>query len=147
MSVFRAWDGKTVAELKAVADELTAQDHCDLLAACRSDELKIVRGASWVLKAAYERGADIPFPADLLGGDPHWEIALHLLQSIQHCPVDLPAETVRPYLQHQKPMVRAWALDATVRLGAPDAAKLLSAAADDPAASVRARARNLQKLQ
>lgn len=146
-SVFQNWDGKTVADLRRVADQLVPADHPALLTACRSNDPLAARAASWVLKAAYEDGAQIAFPADVLAGNPHWEIALHLLQSIQHCVVDLPPEIVRPYLTHQKPIIRAWALDAVVRLGAPDADELRRAAADDPAASVRARARNLQKQQ
>lgn len=145
MSQLRAWDGKTIAALKAVVDDLTVEDYPDLLLACHNEDEVTARAASWVLKAAYERGASIPYPADLLSSDLHWEIALHLLQSVQHVAVDLPVEVIRPYLTHQKPIVRAWALDAYVRLGAADAAEVLRNAADDPAASVRARARNLDK--
>ncbi|MDX8346499.1 HEAT repeat domain-containing protein [Cognatiyoonia sp. IB215446] len=141
----RAWDGKTIATLQAVVDDLTVADYPDLLRACHDEDEVTARAASWVLKAACERGASIPYPAELLSTDLHWEIALHLLQSVQHVAVDLPAEVIRPYLIHQKPIVRAWALDAYVRLGAPDAAEVLEKAADDPAASVRARARNLGK--
>ncbi len=147
MAVFQNWDGKTVADLRGIADQLAPNDYPALLCACRSADPVIARAASWVLKAAYEDGAEVAFPADVLAGKPHWEIALHLLQSIQHCAVDMPPEIVRPYLTHQKPMIRAWALDAAVRLGAPDALVLLRVAADDPAASVRARARNLLKKQ
>ncbi|MDX8352616.1 hypothetical protein SLH47_09595 [Cognatiyoonia sp. IB215182] len=141
----RAWDGKTIAALKAVADDLNVENYRVLLAACRDEDEVTARAASWVLKAAYERGASIPYPADLFSRDLHWEIALHLLQSVQHVTVDFPVEVIRPYLTHQKPIVRAWALDAYVRLGAADAAEVLVKAADDPAASVRARARNLDK--
>lgn len=144
---FHQWDGKRIADLRSVADTLTVSDHAALVAACRNDDTKIARAASWVLKAAYEAGADITYPADVLSSDPHWEIALHLLQSIQHTTVDLPPETVKRYLKHEKPMIRAWALDAYVRLGGPDTEALLAQAATDPAASVRARARNLTKKQ
>ncbi|MEJ8562677.1 HEAT repeat domain-containing protein [Yoonia sp. GPGPB17] len=147
MERFEDWDGKRVADLRAVADALMPSDYADVIAACYADDTKTARAASWVLKAAYEAGADIAFPADILGADPHWEIALHLLQSIQHCAVDLPPEAVIPYLKHEKPMLRAWALDAYVRLGGSDSDTLLAAAANDPAASVRARARNLAKEQ
>ncbi|MEM9787055.1 MAG: HEAT repeat domain-containing protein [Pseudomonadota bacterium] len=139
------WDGKTTAQLVAVTDSLSPQDYPGLLTACRSHDAVTARAASWVLKAAYERGADIPFPADLLAKDVHWEVVLHLLQSVQHVVVDLPTELIAPYLTHAKPMVRAWALDAYVRLGAPDGSDVLERMAADKAASVRARARNLQK--
>lgn len=143
---FHAWDGKRVADLRDVAQALQVSDVPQLLTACHSKDAKIARAASWVLKAAYDARAEIPFPADLLSADPHWEVALHLLQSIQHCAVDLPPETVLPYLDHDKPMLRAWALDAYVRLGGADAAAMLAKASKDPAASVRARARNLAKM-
>jgi len=145
LTQFRAWDGKTIAALKAVVDDLTNADYPILLSACHDEDEVTARAASWVLKAAYERGASIRYPTDLLSTDLHWEVALHLLQSVQHVAVDVPAEVIRPYLTHQKPIVRAWALDAYVRLGATDAAEVLQKAAEDPAASVRARARNLDK--
>ncbi len=144
-AVFQDWDGKTVAPLRQVADGLTPDDYPTLLTACRGTDETAARAASWVVKAGYEAGKDIPYPADLLARDLHWEIALHLLQSIQHVAVDIPPSLITPYLRHDKPMLRAWALDAYVRLGAPDADVALKSAADDPAASVRARARNLTK--
>lgn len=143
--MFEDWDGKRVADLRAAADALEPCDYAALIAGCRGKDAKIARAASWVLKAAYDAGVDIPFPADVLTADPHWETALHLLQSVQHAPVDLPPEMVVHYLNHDKPMLRAWALDAYVRLGGPEAESLLVQAANDPAASVRARARNLVK--
>ena len=107
MERFEGWDGKRVADLRAAADALEPSDYAGLIAACYADDTKTVRAASWVLKAAYEAGADIAFP----------------------------------------PMLRAWALDAYVRLGGSDSDALIAAAANDPAASVRARARNLVKKQ
>ncbi len=143
MTVFQTWDGKTTATLMAVADQLAPADYDALLTACRDLDETTARAASWVLKAAFEAGHDIAYPSDLLARDLHWEVTLHLLQSVQHVLVDLPPEVVAPYLTHDKPMVRAWALDAYVRLGAPDAGAMLARAADDKAASVRARARRL----
>ncbi len=145
VAVFQNWDGKTVAPLQQVADGLTPDDYPALLSACRGADETAARAASWVLKAGYAAGKDIPYPADLLARDLHWEIALHLLQSIQHVAVDIPPGLIAPYLTLDKAMVRAWALDAYVRLGAPDADIALTSAANDPAASVRARARNLTK--
>lgn len=145
MAVFRAWDGKTTAALRQVADDLKPADYEALLAACRDQNVLTARAASWVLKTSYERGAAIPYPADLLARDLHWEVAVHLLQSIRHVDVDIPPKMVEPFLSHNKTVVRAWALDAYVRLGGTDADTLLEKALDDPAASVRARARNLMK--
>lgn len=146
MTVLQCWDGKTTASLQSVVRGLKPQDYDALLAACRDEDEKTGRAASWVLKAAYENGlTDIPYPADLLRETLHWEIALHLLQSVRHAKVTMPAENVQPYLTHQKPMVRAYALDAYVALSGADADAVLKQAAADPAASVRARARNLAK--
>ena len=138
-----AWDGKRTDTLRALAGQLTEEDRPALLRACRSNDELTARAASWVLKACYEAGMDIAYPADMLSDELHWEVALHLLQSLQHVAVDIPPELVGRYLDHKKPMVRAWALDAYVRLGALDAADVLQRAQEDPAASVRARARNL----
>ena len=143
--IFAAWDGKHTDQLRDLATQLTKDDHPSLLRACHSQHDQTARAASWVLKALYEAGNDIPFPADVLSHNPHWETALHLLQSVQHVAVEFPPQIVAPYLKHKRPMVRAWALDAYVRLGAEDAAQVLQNAHDDPAASVRARARNLEE--
>ncbi|MEJ6404244.1 HEAT repeat domain-containing protein [Yoonia sp. 2307UL14-13] len=144
MTVFATWDGKTTAELKDVAASLTVDDHPTLLSACDAGG-KTGRAATWVLKSAYESGASIAFPEDVLRGNPHWEVALHLLQSVKYAGARVAPESVRPFLDHKKPMVRAWALDAYVLLDGPDAAKYLRQASNDLAASVRARARNLRK--
>ena len=146
MAVFQGWDGKTTARLAEIVAHLRPQDYPVLCDACRSSDDKIARAASWVLKVAYENGmSDIPYPAELLQNELHWEVALHLLQSVRYARAEIPAETVSQYLTHQMPMVRAWALDAYVAINPADAETKLANAAADPAASVRARARNLAK--
>lgn len=146
MAVLGAWDGRTTAQLRVVADRLTTSDYDTVLTACRSSDETVARAASWMLKAAYEADHAIAYPSDLLAANLHWEIALHLLQSVQHVAVDLSPALIAPYLSHEKPLVRAWALDAYVRTGAPDVEAMLANAAKDTAASVRARARNLARL-
>jgi len=85
-----------------------------------------------------------------------WAAVLHLCQSVQYLTVSEEnalalAQWLALMLAHQRPFVRAWALDAMGRLAAQDRrfeeqfAEALGAAQQDPAASVRARARNLQQ--
>lgn len=97
-------------------------------------------------------------PADLdaltysLGLVTGWPGQLHLCQIAGALPLTPDQRTrwvdwAEPLLQHDRPFVRAWALDCVCRLSADAGvvARRLSAAARDPAAAVRARARKLAK--
>ena len=79
---------------------------------------------------------------------------MHICQSARFLPVDADqalvlAEWLRPLLTAPKPFVRAWSLDAFLHVcallpsHAGEGRMALEAALNDPAASVRARARNL----
>ena len=83
-----------------------------------------------------------------------WAAQLHICQSLRLIPLDADqalvlAEWLRPLLGSEKPFVRAWSLDAFLHVctllpsHAGEGRMALEAALNDPAASVRARARNL----
>lgn len=84
-----------------------------------------------------------------------WDAQLHLCQSARRLRI-APETTASwrvwllPLLTHKRPFLRAWALDAFCHLAeidealAEDAERWRARMADDPAASVRARARKLE---
>lgn len=83
-----------------------------------------------------------------------WGAQLHICQSARLFPIDADqalvlAEWLRPLLAAKKPFVRAWSLDAFMHVcallpsHAGEGRMALEAGLNDPAASVRARARNL----
>ena len=83
-----------------------------------------------------------------------WAAQLHICQSARLFPIDADqalvlAEWLRPLLAAKKPFVRAWSLDAFLHVcsllpsHAGEGRMALEAGLNDPAASVRARARNL----
>lgn len=101
--------------------------------------------ATWAIKALAEAGraADLD-AARIFGGllrDLPHEAHLHLLQTMRHLPCPSALDAVRPFLSHKRPLLRAWALDAAYLLSGDR--HLLQDAYQDSAASVRARARNL----
>ncbi|MDJ0979791.1 MAG: hypothetical protein QNI87_14800 [Erythrobacter sp.] len=119
-------------------------------------------GATWLLKSFLEKGgalsaeqtgaliSALPQKAD----GAHWSTALHLCQSIRYLDLTVTQGSsirgwLKPLLTHNRPFVRAWSLDALAHLAKrheehrADFAESLRIAGEDPAASVRARARKL----
>ena len=153
------FDGRTTEAVGAIGDALAARPDADArLIACLSDPRPTVAdGATWIIKSRTEAGIALS-PADLaaltgaLSLVTGWPAQLHLCQIAGALPLT-PDQRARwvvwasPLLQHDRPFVRAWALDCLCRLS-PDAGGMsqhLTVAARDPAASVRARARKLAK--
>lgn len=116
---------------------------------------------SWMLKHALEQGEQLTVPLTTrliaaLREDWAWEAELHICQCVQYMKID-PAEArtlanwLRKRLGHDRAFVRAWSLDALCALASANpryrrsAGEALSDAETDPAASVRARARNIKK--
>ncbi|AWW75695.1 hypothetical protein CD351_14765 [Erythrobacter sp. KY5] len=116
-------------------------------------------GATWLIKSALEAGheASSSQAEALIACLPAitgWAAKLHLCQSIGFLDIT-PRHTaalanwLEPLLQHERPFVRAWSLDALGHLARADESfadrfeAALAAAAKDDRASVRARARNL----
>lgn len=157
------FDGKAISYLSETG--VTYGDASDYLASlvdlASVRDAHIDSGATWLLKEHLERGGALP-PAmvsallQALAGEPSWGAALHILQSVRF--LDLTAVNVVPsadlicrYTQSERPFLRAWATDAIWRIAKtnphlkPQSEAALAAAKDDPAASVRARARQLIK--
>ncbi|MEM7306565.1 MAG: hypothetical protein AAF682_07840 [Planctomycetota bacterium] len=117
--------------------------------------------ATWLLKAYLERGAELTRPqtAALLRAlerVPTADARLHLCQLIGH--LDVPrrnAEQLARFLRNgaagDHKLIRAWAVDGLHRLGLQhreyhtEARLSVDRASRDAAASVRARARNIQR--
>lgn len=158
-----AFDGKAISLLsEAAAAHAHAPDYVDQLLMLITDpEPHIGEGASWLIKAHLEAGhrlTDVQSGAllDGLDADLAWPTALHILQSVQYLDGGEAADVrrlaaIEVYTRHERAFVRAWALDAYVRLAAPhpdqkkQIARLLEQGHADPAASVRARARRLSQ--
>ena len=122
---------------------------------------QVACGATWLLKAHIQTKGPLPagLTADLIHTLEHietWDAQLHICQSISK--MDIPASSadvlyawLEPLITHDRPFVRAWSIDAICQLAlqhnayANKAQQALQGGADDPAASVRARVRNLQK--
>ena len=158
-----AFDGKATSLLSEAAMQHrdTAGYLDDLITLIGDPEGHIGDGASWLLKARLEMdnrlsSTQVKSILDRLCMDLNWAAALHVLQSVQHLDPPPRIDThvrnaIEHYTQHDRPFLRAWALDAFMRLFGANAeyktqiALLMDHAREDPAASVRARARKLSK--
>ena len=145
-----AFDGKHTAPLQTIAAEATPDLQRQLV---REIPGPRETAATWVLKALAEQGRlEEKVAASVfeeLAGLSDWQAMLHVLQMVQHHPrafaVDV--DTLRDLLAHPKTLVRAWALDAFVRVGpAGESRRLVNEALDAKQASIRARARQLAEL-
>ncbi len=133
----------------------------DLVRLAAHDEAHVRDGATWLIKALLDDGIRLtPSQTDDLIGRlsdaPSWQSQLHLSQSIRH--LEIPehlaegcADWLTPLLHNDRPFLRAWSMDALQHLVRSDpnlagrAETALSVAEQDPAASVRARARACRK--
>lgn len=156
-----ALDDQAVGPLVAIAGQFAQfPGYPDALVALCGHEAKRVQfGASWLLRDHLTEGGrlDETGLANLvaeLDTVTDWGAVLHLLQSARHMNLtaenaDRMARFAQDHARHARPFLRAWALDALVSLSTTSAqthsaaAAALRAAHLDPAASVRARARNL----
>ena len=157
----RETDPSSKAALESLAHTYGANVLDDLVILTASDETEVSRGASWLLKRALESGAclsdaQLVTVIQISPDAAHWETALHICQSIRFAnPEKSTAQRagrwLAPYLDHKRPFLRAWSLDGLCALAAlfprlkSDAEAALEKGREDPAASVRARARRLQK--
>lgn len=132
-----------------------------LIALSSESDSHVSSGATWLLKSALEQCATLSADqtAALCEALPElsgWQAQLHICQSLRLLSIGPTgagevAHWLEPLLAHDRPFLRAWALDALGSLAGDHPqyrarfAKALSDAAQDDAASVRARARNLAK--
>lgn len=139
-------------------------DYVDALIVLAADRGgAISAGATWLLKSALEKGRTLSVPqvqrlCGQLTSLTAWDAQLHICQCLANITVpadcgDALAEWLIPLLGHKRPFVRAWALDGLYRLSAQHQEHreafddAIADAEQDSAASVRARARNLRRLQ
>ena len=161
-AALRDYDGRDSKYLQALADRYAASpDYVDCLINCFDLEpTTTADGATWLYLAwiRVRENELTPQQVDaLLAKLPSlssWGVQLHICQSARHFPFDADqalvlAEWLRPLLAAKKPFVRAWSLDAFLHVcallpsHAGEGRMALEAGLKDPAASVRARARNL----
>jgi hypothetical protein len=114
-------------------------------------------GATWMVKHLLETGRGDQLQMDRVfaafGFALPWQAHLHLSQSVQYAPNSAIeyADAIGQLCKAERPFLRAWAIDAftqiaTLDLGVRARAKaILQLSLADPAASVRARARKLEK--
>lgn len=139
-------DANFIPELVALSADLTAH---------------IATGATWLIKDHLDNDGLLaphligPWLRSLTASLP-WAATLHILQSVRNLDLGTVNDPVifdafRRLIEHEKPFVRAWAADAFWRAAStfdelrPEAEVVLERAANDPAASVRARARQIAK--
>lgn len=157
------FDGKTTGSLeaacKAVGKGFTEFERLFELADSQDTRLQIA--ATWALRKLLELGAEMTADhcatfIETAAAQSAWEAQLHIVQSLQFIRnEDLNtrrlAETITPWHAAKRPFLRAWTIDAICHLAARDpslkeaASALLAKGEQDPAASVRARVRNLRK--
>ena len=153
------FDGKAVSILSEIRAGFGSRKTfvSELVALAADGEAAVSDGATWLIKNLLEDGAQLT-PSqteDLIGrldAITTWQAQLHVCQSAGH--LDVPArqtgafaDWLTPLLQSDRPFLRAWSMDALQHLAARNAELVhraeaaLDAAEQDPAASVRARAR------
>jgi len=158
-----AFDGVAISVLSEARAAFRDTDGYleDLFRLCGDPRANICVGATWMLKAEADAGGRFATEltdrlVQVLDLIPSWQAKLHICQAIDA--FDLTEDQARTVFtwsaslaDHEKPFLRAWSLHAAVRLGLkfeelrPASEAALESAHQDPAASVRARARNLRK--
>ena len=160
-----AFDGTHVEPLREAADKAESSPAVidRLIDVGFSGEPNPQIAATWLLKHYLEQGFDLTDAqnaaiADGLERLTGWAVQLHLAQSFRwlRCPdarAAKVADILKAWFQSDRNFLRAWACDALWQLGKQHEAvrdtafETLLAAEADPAASVRARARNLLKMK
>lgn len=157
-----AFDGRNLT----VLGEIAAHHEGDigyldgLVALADATDGRVFDGATWLLKAYLEAGGELTklqcrMLISKLETVENWTTQLHLCQVVRYLSPNRQEaqEIVRwllPLLSHDRPFLRAWSLDALYHVSARYSAyanraeEALNSATRDPAASVRARAKNLR---
>ncbi len=159
----RDFDGKAMTILSEARATLGGRPSflSDLVRLAAHDEANVSAGATWLIKDHLETGGHLTRAQTkaLIGGldaMSFWQSQLHVCQSVQYLKPSAEearacADWLTPLLQSERPFLRAWSMDALQHLAlrnaglAARAEAALNEADADPAASVRARARNLRK--
>ena len=157
-----AFDGKATTILgEAEARFAEGPGYLEALIALAGDgDERVSGGATWLIKARLEAGGrlgrgETAALLDKLAMITAWDAQLHLCQIARH--LTFSAADAEPFsswleglLAHKRPFLRAWSLDALCRVALQHgryrarALQALDAATQDPAASVKARARRIR---
>ncbi len=155
------YDGKTIGHLAQIEAEFGNDPEylAALIEVLPSDTPHVENGATWLIKDRLERGGTLSQArTDQLAtavpalGD--WQAVLHVAQIVKFLRPTPPASRLlalemKGLLEHERPFLRAWSLDALAHLSRhlselePIVSDAVTAAIEDPAPSVRARARAL----
>ena len=156
-----AFDGRGLSVLGEIeAACMYHPGYCDVLIELTGDtEGSVSSGATWLIKSNLDRGEALSVEQtkaliSQLATVREWPAQLHVCQSIGRLAIDaadtaLAVSWLKPLLSHTRPFLRAWSLDALCHIArsspvyAECAKTALDDAANDSAASVRARARNI----
>ncbi len=158
-----AYDGRAVTLLSEAQVRHGARPTylAELVALSACQEAHVADGATWLLKASAEQGKP-PMPdetealIDNLKTMSSWPAQLHVCQLVGLIAVPASsapalASWLAGLLTHERPFLRAWSMSALSSLAmehaeyAAQAAAAVENAKADPSASVRARARNVEK--
>ena len=159
-TALEGFDGNAVSYLSELQHSLKdTPGFLDDAIALLADEAPLIqRGTSWLIRYAEPALSepDIANVSHHLSGITDWQAALHLLQlaalSDTLPPPDSWATFARTYLGHKRPFLRAWSIAALCKVATTtpelraEAESARQSALNDPAASVRARARNIVPL-
>ena len=162
LQALRAFDGKAISVLSEARARFGEDANFlgELASLIDSREGSVAAGATWLIKNCAEGGV-VPGPpeiaaiVDRLDAVPAWQPTLHLCQSAAFFAFTPDqarrfAEWAARFLDHERPFLRAWAMNALQHAAgqAPDLAQLaetaLIRAENDGSASVRARARKVR---
>ena len=159
----RSFDGKAVSILSEIRAGFDGRETfvAELVSLAGDDEGAVSDGATWLIKNLLDEGASLT-PSqteDLIGrldAITTWQAQLHICQMVPHLEMPEPltdacADWLTGLLNSDRPFLRAWSMDALQQCavrratlaGRSEAA--LAAAEQDPAASVRARARSWRR--
>lgn len=159
----KSFDGKAISLLAEARAKFGDRPRflSELVRLAADDEAQISSGATWLIKDHLDHGDGLTArqTEDLMGSldaVTSWQAQLHICQSVRR--LEMPphlaracADWLTPLLCSDRPFLRAWSMDALQHLAgqsadlAARAEAALKAAEDDPAASVRARARHWRK--
>jgi len=156
-----AFDGRALTILSEAAARCQNQPtYLDaLIALISDDQAHLADGVTWMVKDYLESGSTLTPPQITAlvaqASTTTWAAQLHVCQSVRFLNVTEEQAAafvawLTPLLTHQKPFIRAWSVDALCAIANSHAAylnvasKALTTAAKDPAASVKARARNIE---
>ncbi len=157
------FDGKRTAPLDKIAQRILHRKGIvnELIAFAQSNDIKIQSAATWLLKNLNEQRnlfseAQTVDLIDLLSNLNHWDAKLHVLQILPSLTIpsqhfDPLQRNLKKNTQSENKLLRAWSFNGLEVLAYQHSSlrsevnRILSVAQNDPAASVRARIRQISK--